>query len=224
MLARVKADKDVDYIIVYHFNRIFRNSIDAAITKREMGRHGVRVVSTVLDMGEGPTGSLVETILHAVDQYQSENSGEDIRYKMGQKAKSGGTISYAPLGYLNVRDHVEGREIRTVAVDPERGPLVTRGFELYGTGQFSARQVLDRLNAAGPRSRGTKSSPPAPVSPSQFWMMLADRYYTGVIEHDGQEYPGRHDALVSTELFERVQRVLALHGGGGTASAGTTTT
>src|SRR3954469_19186393 len=29
MLARLRTEKCVDYIIVYHFNRIFRNSIDA---------------------------------------------------------------------------------------------------------------------------------------------------------------------------------------------------
>src|SRR3954451_2156597 len=72
MLARIKADQDVDYVIVYHFSRIFRNSIDAAISKRELGRYGVRVVSTVLDMGDSPESAMVETIIHAVDQYQSE--------------------------------------------------------------------------------------------------------------------------------------------------------
>jgi site-specific DNA recombinase len=58
MVARIKAQKDASYVIVYHFNRIFRNSIDAAITKRELGRWGVRLVSTVLDMGASPEGSM----------------------------------------------------------------------------------------------------------------------------------------------------------------------
>jgi site-specific DNA recombinase len=87
MLAWVKAQKDVDYIIVYHFNRIFRN-IDAAITKRDLSKMGVRIVSTVLDMGETPESQMVETIIHAVDQYQSQASGADIAYKMDQKAKT----------------------------------------------------------------------------------------------------------------------------------------
>jgi site-specific DNA recombinase len=216
MVARIKADKDADYIIVYHFNRIFRNSIDAAITKRELGRYGVRVVSTVLDMGESPESSMVETIIHAVDQYQSEANGADIRYKMGQKAKSGGTIGKSPIGYRHIRDHVDGREIRAVATDPERGPHVTRGFELYGTGQYTGKEVLDTLTAAGLVTRGNKRTPPGPLSLNQFYEMLTDRYYLGIVEYDGDEYQGRHDALVSPELFDRVQHVLALRGGGGT--------
>jgi DNA invertase Pin-like site-specific DNA recombinase len=216
MIARVKAQRDVDYIIVYHFNRIFRNSIDAAITKRELGRYGVRVVSTVLDMGESPESSMVETIIHAVDQYQSEANGADIRYKMGQKAKSGGTITKAPLGYLNERIDVDGRKVAVAALDPERAPLLLKAFELYATGQYTAREVLDQLSAAGLKTRGTRSASPKPLSLSAFYVILADRYYTGVIEYDGDDYPGRHEALVTATLFDRVQRVLELHGGGGT--------
>src|SRR6266566_3475174 len=71
MLVWVKQQKDIDYVIVYHFNRVFRNTVDAAITKRDLARFGTRIVSTVLDMGESPESSMVESIIHAVDQYQS---------------------------------------------------------------------------------------------------------------------------------------------------------
>lgn len=45
---------------------------------------------------------------------------------------------------------------------------------------------------------------------------MGDRYYIGKVEHHGEEYEGRHAALVTPELFERVQQVLAIRGGGGT--------
>jgi site-specific DNA recombinase len=38
----------------------------------------------------------------------------------------------------------------------------------------------------------------------------------GIVEYNGEDYKGRHEPLVTAEIFERVQRVLALHGGGGT--------
>jgi site-specific DNA recombinase len=216
MLARIKAEQDVDYVIVYHFSRIFRNSIDAAITKRELGRYGVRVVSTVLDMGQSPESAMVETIIHAVDQYQSEANGADIRYKMGQKAKNGGTIGKAKLGYVNEHIDIDGRNVAVATVDPERAPHVVRAFELYGTGQYTARQVLDLVTAGGLRTRGSRKAAPKPLSLNQFYDILADRYYLGKIEYGDEEYQGRHEPLVSPELFDRVQRVLALHGGGGT--------
>lgn len=38
--------------------------------------------------------------------------------------------------------------------------------------------------------------------------LLRDRYYCGVVVYDGEEYPGRHEAIISEELFQRVQSVL----------------
>lgn len=133
MLAWVKEQGDIDYIVVYHFNRIFRNSIDAAIAKRDLAKCGTRIVSTVVDLGEGPESAMVETILTAVDEYQSAANGADISYKMSTKAKNGGTLGRAPLGYLNRRDTSEGRNIGISVHDEERAPFMKLAFELYGT-------------------------------------------------------------------------------------------
>lgn len=216
MLARIKTARDVDYVIVYHFNRIFRNSVDAAIVKRDLRKLGVRIVSSVMDLGDSPESAMVESIIHAVDQYQSEASGADISYKMGEKAKKGGTLCMAHLGYLNVTEEIDGRRIHTVATDPERAPLVTKGFELFATGQYTGQQLLDILTEAGLRTRGNKRWPSGPVSLGRLYAILQDRYYLGYVIYKDEEYPGRHEALVTPEIFDRVQRVLTLRGGCGT--------
>ncbi|HEV2782560.1 MAG TPA: recombinase family protein [Actinophytocola sp.] len=216
MIARIKAQGDVDYIIVYHFSRIFRNTIDSVLTRRDLRKLGVRIVSTIMDLGDTRESNMIETIMSAIDEYRMESDGADIQYKMGQKAKNGGTIATAPLGYLNERIEIDGRKVAIATLDPERAPLLRQGFELYSTGQYTAQAVLDQLNAAGLRTRGNRRTPPKPLSLPRFYSILADRYYMGVIEYDGEEYKGWHDPLVTPDLFDRVQRVLALHGGGGT--------
>ena len=216
MLAWVKAEGNIDYIVVYHFNRVFRNSIDAAITKRDLARIGVRIISTVLHLDDSPESKMIETIMHAVDQYQSEASGADIAYKMGQKVKSGGSVGIAKLGYRNVREQVDGREIRTIALDPERAPVIRQAFELFAGGQYSGVQLTAIMQAAGLTSRPTAKHPARPLSQSRLYALLRDRYYLGIVSYDGQEYPGRHQPLIEPELFARVQRLLDLRGGNGT--------
>jgi site-specific DNA recombinase len=209
MLAWVKAQKDIDYVIVYHFNRVFRNSVDAGIVKRDLKKVGTRFVSTIIDMGEGPESELIETILHAVDQYQSQASGADIKYKMSQKAKHGGTVSMARLGYLNVREaKPEGGEIRTVVVDPERAQFVRLAFELYATGDWSQSDIIQELTDRGLYTRATPKRPAHPMSINKLSLMLRDRYYLGYVVYDGQEYEGRHEALITPDLFDRVQVIL----------------
>jgi site-specific DNA recombinase len=214
MLAWAKTQKDVDFLVVYHFSRIFRNSIDAAITKKELAKCGTRVVSTILDMGDGPESSLVETIIHAVDQYQSEASGADISYKMAAKARNGGTVGRAKLGYLNMRDTSEGRNIGIVVPDPERAVHIQSAFELYATGDYSLERLTEELTDRGLRTRaGRRSS--APISDSTLADLLRDRYYLGYVRHKGEEFPGRHESLVGEGLFDRVQDILDIRGGNG---------
>ena len=189
MLAWVKAESDIDFIIVYHFNRVFRNSIDAAITKRDLARIGVRIISTVLHLDDSPESKMIETIMHAVDQYQSEASGADIAYKMGQKVKNGGSVGIAKLGYLNVRVQIDGHEVRTVEVDPERAPLVRQAFELFATGQYSGPQLTQIMQAAGLTSRPTAKHPARPLSQTRLYELLSDRYYVGVVTYQGRRVP-----------------------------------
>src|SRR5207244_12337821 len=126
-------------------------------------------------------------------------------------AKRGGTLGRAKLGYLNVRERFEGREVRTVIVDPERAPFIPLAFELYATGEYSLERLSDELTTRGLRTRPGRY-PGGPVSDSKLSVMLRDRYYLGIVTHNGAEYPGRHPALVSEELFERVQVLLEASG------------
>jgi site-specific DNA recombinase len=209
MIAWVKAQGNIDYVIVYHFNRVFRNAVDAGIVKRDLKKVGTRIVSTIIDMGDGPESDLIETILHAVDQYQSQASGADIKYKMGQKVKNGGTVSQARLGYLNVREaKPEGGEIRTIAIDEHRAPFVKLAFELYATNDWTQADIVQELYDRGLRTRATPQRPAQGVTISKMSLMLRDRYYLGYVTHDGQEYKGRHEALITPELFDRVQVIL----------------
>ena len=214
MLAWIKSQKDIDYVICYQFNRVFRDSIDALITKKDLSRYGTRVVSTSMDLGEGPESSMVEAILHAVDEYRSKADGADIAYKMGAKARNGGTLGRAPLGYLNARDLSEGRNIGIVTFDPERSELVKTGFELYSGGEFSLESLVEELIRRGLRTRPGRF-PSGPISTSKLCALLRDPYYIGFVTYKGELIRGRHEPLISEDLFDQVQTILDERGGNG---------
>ncbi len=151
-----------------------------------------------------------------MNEYQSRASGADIAYKMGQKVKHGGSLGVAPLGYLNVREKFEGCEVRTVVVDPGRGPLVRMAFELYATGAYGFHALIQALTDAGLRTRPTRRYPARPISINSLGNLLRNRYYLGYVSHGGQEYAGRHEALVTPELFGQVQHMLTARRAGGT--------
>ncbi len=216
MMARLKAEAGIDYVIVYARSRLHRNSIDAAITKRDLRTAGAVLVSVMDYTEDTAIGDLVATVLDAVNEYQSRASGADIAYKMGQKIVKGGSVGRAPIGYLNVREMFEGREVRTIAVDPERGPLIRMAFELYATGTYGFHALIEALTDAGLRTKPTRRYPTGtPISINSIGNLLRDRYYLGYVTYRGQEYRGRHEPLIDPETFERVQQMLEARRAGG---------
>jgi len=159
MLTRVRNARDIDVIIVYKLSRMARNRLDDAIVMADLRKRGVTLISATESIDDSPVGQLMHGILATFNEYQSRESGADIAYKMGQKARSGGTLGRAPLGYLNVFDRSEGREIRTVALDPERADLVRLAFELYATGDYTLANLSDELYDRGLHTRPT--TPPS---------------------------------------------------------------
>ena len=215
MVARIRQRRDIDFVIVYQFSRIFRNALEAAIAKNELRKLGVRVVSTNLDLGDTLEAQMVETIIHAVDEYQVKASAADIKYKMHQKVKNGGTPSRAKLGYRNVQIDVDGRPVRTIALDEQRAPLIDKAFEWMETGRFTLESLLARVTEAGLTARADRRHPKRPISLETLRRILRDRYYTGRIEVDGEWIEARHDRIVSDERFDRVQAILDSHSGSG---------
>jgi DNA invertase Pin-like site-specific DNA recombinase len=207
MLERIQQSRDIDYVIVYKLSRMNRNRVDDALVLASLRKYGVTLVSATESIDETPVGQLMHGILAAFNEFRSAEDGADIKYKMAEKARRGGTLGRAPLGYRNTRERFEGREIRMVELDPERAPFARLAFELYATGEYTLDRLVETLTERGLRTRPGRY-PAGAVSRSKLQAMLRDRYYVGTITFEGIEYPGRHPALVTPELFDQVQLVL----------------
>jgi DNA invertase Pin-like site-specific DNA recombinase len=217
MIDRIINQRDAKYIIVYMLNRFARNRYEDAIVGLTLERLGVTVISAKEHIhGNDPSQRMMRGMLAVINQYQSEASSADIKEKLAHKAKKGGTIGHAPIGYLDVKEEFEGRKVNTVAVDPDRGTYITHMAELYATGRYSFAEIRQILTEQGLRTRPTKKYPAGtPISIGSIGKILSDRYYCGYITHNNIEYKGRHTPLIPEELFEQVQQVLATTGHSG---------
>ncbi|HXC76970.1 MAG TPA: recombinase family protein, partial [Candidatus Acidoferrum sp.] len=208
MLARLKSERDADYVIVYELSRLNRNRVADVKVMVLMKALNVTLVSTKENIDATPSGQLMHGILAVINEFRSNADGADIRYKMGQKAKNGGTVTRAKIGYLNVAARADGYEFRSVAIDEERAPFIQLAFELCATGDYTMTRLATVLADRGLRMREQRNRPAQPISATYLTKVLRDRYYLGLIVHNGEEYPGRHEPLVTRELFARVQAVL----------------
>ena len=209
MISYIREHPNVRYVIVYMLSRFARNRVDDAIMVATLEKYGVRLISAVeKNIDDTPTGRMLHGMIAVINEYSSNQSAEDIKYKMGQKAKNGGTITRAPVGYLNTIEHFEGRQVRTVIIDPERGPLIRLAFELYATGEHTVEEVAQELFDRGLRMpRDARYPKERGISTNRLYVVLRDDYYCGWITHDDEKYKGRHTPLIPQDLFDQVQLV-----------------
>ena len=207
LLDRLRTTRDLDYVIVHKLDRMARNTADELSINLTIEKAGAQLVSCSEQIDSSPSGMLVHTIMAGVAEFYSNNLGFEARKGMSEKAKRGGTPGYCPMGYLNVTRRVDGHEIRTVEVDPERGPHIAWAFEAYATGQYSLADLVDELAARGMVTRPTTTRAAVPLSSSQVHRILSSPYYKGLVVHKGVTYEGKHEALVDDATWDRVQAI-----------------
>lgn len=210
MMQRISAKRDVDYVMVYQLSRLNRNRVDDALVMLQMDAVGAKLISATENIDDSPAGQMTRGILASINQYRSASEGEDIARKLAHKARHGGTIGPAPLGYLNVKEEVDGRLVSAVAIDEERAPLIRKGFELYASGDYSLNKLARTMADLGLTTRNSRRHPNArAVSVNKWHTMLSNPYYMGMVTHKGETYSGRHDGIVDAELFATVHDILA---------------
>jgi site-specific DNA recombinase len=126
-----------------------------------------------------------------------DNLKEEVDKGMKEKLAQGWLPGTPPLGYKTVGS--QGKKIHEI--DEETAPLIRRMFELYLEPEYSLSTVTSAMKRLGLRTRRGR-----PLMRSHITKLLSHNFYLGKIPWDGQVYPGKHDPLISTDLFDAVQR------------------
>ncbi|WKX09964.1 recombinase family protein [Streptomyces sp. NL15-2K] len=209
-MLRYLAENPVDYVFVHKVDRLARNRVDDVEITLAIKKAGATLVSATENIDETPSGMLLHGIMSSIAEFYSRNLATEVHKGMSQKAKTGGTPGKAPLGYLNVvLRTLEGREERTVEVDPERAELISWAFEAFASGTWTLRSLADELETRGLTTKRTPKMPSRPIRPNVLHSILTNPYYRGEVVYQGVIYPGRHTPLTNLVTWQKVQDVLA---------------
>src|SRR5688572_25857167 len=152
--------------------------------------------STLLTLGRSQP--LLRNIMASFAEFYSANLSEEVKKGMRQQVLQGGWPHRPPRGYVLVGAGPK----RTLEIHPKDGPLLRRAFELYATGWYSVRRLVTTLARDGLVNKNGSV-----VSQAHLRRLLSNPFYTGVVHWDDLQAKGRHPALVSDSLFEKVQQV-----------------
>lgn len=209
MLARLKEQGDIDFVIVHKIDRLARNRLDDVLIMAAIEQAGASLVSCSENIDESPQGRLMHGIMASMAEFYSSNLATEAKKGLHKKAARGGTPGPAPVGYLNVLKTIEGEPKPSIALDPERAPHIRWAYESYATGDWSLSELTDELERRGLRSRPTRRYVGKPLNRSQVHRVLSSRYYIGMVTYGGVTYQGMHEPLIDEETFQQVQDALS---------------
>ncbi|GAB4286026.1 MAG: hypothetical protein Kow0081_4050 [Candidatus Dojkabacteria bacterium] len=146
-----------------------------------------------------PSSEFLMGIMSAQAQFYSANLGHEVKKGIMQKVKNGWWPNNAPLGYENYG----AKHDRKIRPREDARKHIIRAFKLFSTGEYSISSLSDEL-----RDSGFKSNNGQLVSRSKIGKMLKNPIYYGEFLWKGELYKGKHEPLISKELFDSIQKIL----------------
>ncbi len=136
-------------------------------------------------------------------KYYSDSSRDNVKRRFAQMRNDGIWLHRAPTGYKNVNNGTDKNPIKDVEVNPNTSHYIIKAFELRSQG-IPYAVIAKQLGKDGFRSSVKATQPP---SKAFIEKIISNKFYYGVMVHDGKEYPHKYEPLISRSLFNQCQEV-----------------
>ncbi|NJJ38587.1 recombinase family protein [Paenibacillus apii] len=202
-LLRDFEDDMFDIILVHKLDRLTRNIGDLHRLVEMVNAKKKKLISYTEDIDTStPSGRMFVYFLGIISQLFRENLGEEVTKGMRKRAQKGlHNITVDLYGYKRTEDG-------DLLIKDEEANWVRWIFEKYASG-IGSPTIAKQLNKMGiRRNKGSK------WDHSKVMLTLNNKHYLGKVhsKFTRDEEPivreGKHEAIISDELYERVQRVL----------------
>jgi DNA invertase Pin-like site-specific DNA recombinase len=195
-----------DTIVLMNFSRFARNLRDMQNYLYRLDQAGVKVISVMENVDrDDPAGKVQLAVIGAFNQFYVEQLSQNVTIAKEARVKQRRMWNSAvPFGYA-VHYKKDGGD-GVPYPDPQDADGVQLAFETYAQGSKSFRDVADVLNQAGYRPNGRGERALKYFSKDTVDDMLKNRFYLGEIRYHDEWYPGKHEAIITPELFARCQQ------------------
>ena len=197
MMTRIERG-EAQGILAWHPDRLARNSIDGgrviyAVDTRKV----VSLRFPTFWFEPTPQGLFMLQVAFGQSKYYSDNLAENIKRGIRQKLRRGEWLNLAPFGYQN------NPRIKNIEPHPTNARIVRLAYEEYAKGTHSYISLAQFLADLGVVTKhGT------PLAKVFIKRLLTHRAYLGFVKHGDEWFDGNFEPLISSTLFEAVQKVL----------------
>lgn len=208
LLQRIQ-DGEANGILCWKLDRLARNPVDGGAIIWAVSKLGIDLIT--------PSNSYTlddQLIMYMefgmANQFITDLS-KNVKRGLKAKAEKGWLPNGAKPGYMNDKFAEKGN--KTILKDSIRFSLIRRAWEYMLTGNYSVPQILDLINNKWEyKTPQHKRMGGKPMARSMLYRVFTDPFYYGEYTYQGVVYKGRHEPMITTEEFDRVQLLLGRKG------------
>ena len=126
--------------------------------------------------------------------YSEKTGTAGIKYKTAD----GATFYNAPMGYSIIKKDIHHEEIYRVLIDETCYRDIIFLFKKYASGEFSSKDIKDYL----------RNNLNLEWNCARIIKLLSNRFYVGIIQYKGKDYPHNYPLFIDKDLFEKVQDMI----------------
>lgn len=199
----------INTVVVYKLDRISRSVMDFLKLIETFEAYGVQFVSLNEQFDTTTAqGRMALTILLAMAQMERELASERTRDTMRHRAEQGLSNGGRHPGY-----DLDPENKGVPKVNPEWARIVREEFYMKCIELGSAGAVTRHLRKVGIRKpvyetrRGNRRGGTY-FQKQEVIRILRNELYIGKIRYEGELFDGKHEPIIDTDLFDRVQAIL----------------
>jgi len=186
-----------DAILCWKIDRLARNPIDEGLIKWLQQTEAIKQIKTYDRDYNADDNILLAGIEFSMANQYIRDLSKNVKRGNRAKLARGQWPSLAPFGYLNEKIS------KTIIIDPVRAKFVRKIFELYALGTHSLKAIQNILYREGLRTFGGRK-----VGKSTIHRVLQNPFYYGIMFRDGKYYHGKHETIITKQLFDQAQDML----------------
>lgn len=205
MIERVKEEISKGNFVrffVWKANRLARNFEEGGIISDMVKDGRATVISQTKTYGEFDSEQLNDEFTKATGF--SKDLSCDVKRGLNDKVLMGWRPGKAPIGYINDIFGVKGA--KKIFPDPERTELMKGYLNLVANGEnvVNALRIVTGKGLTVRTKNGNK-----PLSRKQAYDVLRNPFYYGYFMWNGELIEGKHEPLITKELWDKIQRQLS---------------
>ena len=181
-------------VIVYKLDRFARNKYESVVNRKKLSDNGVELVSAMENIPDTPEGKLFLAVIEGFNEYFSEDLKQKVNRGLRESwLKGNATGGRPPYGYI-IKD-------KKYVIDEAEAEVVREIFRKYAHG-YKAVAIAEDLKAHNIRRKCGKY-----INHKYVYIILHDKRYIGIVEHQGTEYDNIFPPIITKELWNQVDAI-----------------